>query len=205
MTAWWVVVPVKDARRGKSRLAGALDDDARAALVRAMALDTLRAVLAARSVAGAVLVTPDAALAAAATALGVVVAGEPVAAAAAPAAAEPGLDAAVLTGCARARALAPDAPVAVVLGDLPRLVPADLDEALARAAAHDRAHVPDAEGTGTTVLTARPGHDPRPRFGPGSSARHARLGHVRLALPLASTLRHDVDDARDLGGVRAAG
>lgn len=206
MTGWWVVVPVKDARRGKSRLAGVLDDDARAALVRSMALDTLAAVRAARSVTGVVLVTPDAALAAAATALDVVVLDEP--AAGRPDGArvpvEPGLDAAVLAGAAHARARAADAPVAVVLGDLPRLDPADLDAALALAAAHERAHVPDAAGTGTTLLAAGAGHVLRPRFGDGSSHRHAAAGHVRLDVPHASTLRHDVDDAADLAPLTGA-
>ncbi len=196
MTGWWVVVPVKDARRGKSRLAGVLDDDARAALVRSMALDTLTAVRATRSVAGVVLVTPDAELVGAAAGLKVVVVDEP--AAGAPAGVEPGLDAAVLAGAAHARTLAPDAPVAVVLGDLPRLGPADLEAALALAARHERAHVPDAEGAGTTLLSAAPGCELRPRFGAGSSGRHTEEGHVRLDVPIASTLRHDVDEETDL-------
>ncbi|WP_136520465.1 2-phospho-L-lactate guanylyltransferase [Cellulomonas telluris] len=194
---WWVVVPVKDARRGKSRLAGVLDDDTRAALVRSMARDTLRAVRSARSVAGVVLVTPDPDLAAAAATLDVVVVDEPPHRPAADVP-EPGLRAAVLAGAAHARTLHPDAPVAVVPGDLPGLDPDDLDAALTLAAEHERAHVPDAEGTGTTLLTAAPGCDLRPRFGPGSSARHADAGHVRLDVPQASTLRHDVDEARHL-------
>ncbi|QGQ19716.1 2-phospho-L-lactate guanylyltransferase [Cellulomonas sp. JZ18] len=194
---WWVVVPVKDAHRGKSRLAGVLDDTARAALVRSMALDTLTAVRAARSVAGVVLVTPDADLAAAADALGVLVVDEPTSTPAA-GGPEPGLDAAAVAGAAHVRARTPGAPVAVVPGDLPRLDPADLDVALALAAAHDHAHVPDAAGTGTTLLTATRGHRLRPRFGAGSSGRHADAGHVRLDVPVTSTLRHDVDEARDL-------
>ncbi|MFC8190412.1 2-phospho-L-lactate guanylyltransferase [Cellulomonas sp. NPDC057328] len=196
MTGWWVIVPVKDARHGKSRLAGVLDDDARAALVRSMALDTLAAVRAARSVAGVVLVTPDGELAAAAARLGAVVVDEP--APAARAGVEPGLDAAVLAGAGYTRSLAPDAPVAVVPGDLPRLDPIDLDAALALAAQHERAHVPDAEGTGTTLLTAAPGRELRPRFGAGSSGRHGEEGHVRLDVPEKSTLRHDVDVEPDV-------
>lgn len=200
---WWVVVPVKDARRGKTRLAGVLDDDARAALVRSMALDTLAAVRAARSVVGVVLVTPDAHLAAAAGALDVVVVGEPRSAGAQTSTpptgtTEPGLHAAVLAGAAHARTLAPDAPVAVVPGDLPRLRPADLDAALALSATHDRAHVPDASGIGTTLLTAGPRLGLRPRYGAGSSGRHAEAGHARLDIPVTSTLRHDVDAPADL-------
>ncbi|TGY85797.1 2-phospho-L-lactate guanylyltransferase, partial [Cellulomonas shaoxiangyii] len=111
---------------------------------------------------------------------------------------EAGLDAAVLAGAAHARGLAPHAPVAVVLGDLPRLDPTDLDAAPASAAGHARAHVPDAAGTGTTLLTASTGRTLRPRFGAGSSHRHAAAGHVRLDVPRSSSLRHDVDHPADL-------
>ncbi len=189
MTGWWVVVPVKDARHGKSRLAGVLADDDRARFVRAMALDTLAAAGAATLVDGVVLVTPDQVLASWAQRGGAVVVDEPHGG---------GLDAAVLAGASRARALAPGCAVAALLGDLPGLDPADLDAALLLAAAHRRAHVPDAAGTGTTLLTASPGSDLRPVFGTGSSDRHVAAGHVRLDVPADSTLRHDVDDPADL-------
>ncbi|MFC4614062.1 2-phospho-L-lactate guanylyltransferase [Cellulomonas algicola] len=189
MTGWWVVVPVKDADRGKSRLADVLGPGERARFVRSMALDTLAAASAAESVAGVVLVTPDHVLASWAQRGGAVVVDEPPGG---------GLDEAVLAGEAVVRARTPDAPVAVLLGDLPGLRPADLDAGLRLAAAHARAHVPDAEGTGTTLLTAAPGSDLRPAFGAGSSARHTAAGHVALDLPVASTLRHDVDEPADL-------
>lgn len=191
---WWVVVPVKDARRGKSRLAGVLDDDSRARLVRAMALDTVAAARSAARVLGVVLVTPDPVLAEAARAVGVHVVPEPDPAPGAPA----GLDAAVLAGAAHVHATSPRAHVAALLGDLPRLDPRDLDDALALAGRSTRAHVADAEGTGTTMLTARSGAPLRPAFGTGSSARHAAAGHVLLDVPLGSTLRHDVDLPADL-------
>lgn len=140
--------------------------------------------------------TPDAELAGAAAGLGVVVVDEP--AAGARDGVEPGLDAAVLAGTAHARTVAPTAPVAVVLGDLPRLDPADLDAALTLAARHERAHVSDTDGTGTTLLTAAPRCELRPRFGAGSSRRHAEARHVRLDVPQASTLRHDMDGVADL-------
>lgn len=197
MTGWWVVVPVKETGRGKSRLAGTLPDDGRAALVRAMALDTLAAVRTAGSVGGVVLVCSDEAFARAAAddappagALLVVV-DDPGA----------GLDAAVLAGALEARRQVPGCPLAAVLGDLPLLTPADVDAVLALAAAHERAHVPDAAGTGTTVLTALTSL--RPSFGGGSSARHAAAGHVRLDLPASSPARHDVDVPDDLAWARA--
>lgn len=196
---WILVVPVKDARRGKTRLADVLEPAARAALVRAMALDTVEAVLGAQRVARVLVVTADPEVAAAAPALPRVrVLPEP-----APRADDaPGgwasLDRAVRAGFDAARAEAPTAHVGVLLGDLPGLDPAELDAALAAAEQHPRAVLPDAEGTGTTLLTAGPGEQLRPAFGGGSAAAHAALGHVRLDLPETSTLRHDVDVPADL-------
>lgn len=189
MTGWWVVVPVKDAERGKSRLADVLPAGERGRLVRSMALDTLAAAAAADQVAGVVLVTPDVVLASWARRGGATVVDEP---------AGGGLDEAVLAGVAAVRSWTPHAPVAALLGDLPGLRPDDLDDALRLAATHPRAHVPDAAGTGTTLLTAGPDVDLMPAFGGGSSARHAAAGHVRLDLPASSSLRHDVDDPADL-------
>lgn len=189
MTRWTVVVPVKDARRGKSRLSPVLPDDERERFVRSMALDTLAAAAAADEVERVVLVTPDPLLGSWAQRGGAVVIDEPPGG---------GLDAAVLAGVAHARLLDPAAAVAVLLGDLPRLLPDDLDAALRLAALLPRAHVADAQGTGTTLLTAAAGVEPRPAFGAGSSARHAAAGHVRLDAPTTSTLRHDVDDPADL-------
>jgi 2-phospho-L-lactate guanylyltransferase len=196
---WILVVPVKDARRGKTRLADVLEPAARAALVRAMALDTVEAVLGAPRVARVLVVTADPEVTAAAPALPRVrVLAEP-----APRADDaPGgwasLDRAASTGVAAARAEAPTAHVGVLLGDLPGLDPGELDAALAAAEAHPLAVLPDAEGTGTTLLTARAGERLQPAFGGGSAASHAALGHVRLELPETSTLRHDVDVPADL-------
>lgn len=192
---WSVVLPVKAAALGKTRLAGTLDPGARSALVRAMAADTLAAVRAARSVGRVVVVTGDAAFGAAAAELpGVEVLAERTAA---------GLDAAVRLGITRAWALAPRDGVAVVLGDLPALRPDELDDVLERAGLVARGFVADAEGTGTTVLTARPGHAPRPRFGAGSAAAHTAAGHVRLDVPRGSGAEQDVDVAADLDTVTA--
>lgn len=56
---WVVVVPVKDATAGKSRLSDALDDRSRMALARAMALDTIAAAAACAAVGVVVVVTSD--------------------------------------------------------------------------------------------------------------------------------------------------
>ncbi|GIG29175.1 2-phospho-L-lactate guanylyltransferase [Cellulomonas marina] len=218
---WAVVVPVKAAALGKSRLVrpvGELevaadgDEADRAALVRAMAVDTIVAAATTPRVAAVLVVTPDASVAAELDGLDlpvpVTVVPEPLhdggpGTGAGP---EPRLDAAVAAGVAAARGsdvLAPPAEaVAVLLGDLPGLRPADLEDALALAAGHGRALVPDAAGTGTTLLTAWSTEPDVPlptRFGRGSAQAHAALGYVVMDdVPITSSLRHDVDVHADL-------
>lgn len=215
---WVVVVPVKVATEGKSRLAGVLDDRVRVALVRAMALDTIDAALASSLVGHVLVVTADPVLTAAAGRFGVVPEPRPAATEsalprdAAPFAVSPGdpaplavspLNWAVLAGIAAARSTVPGVAVAALLGDLPALRPDDLDAALALAGSVPRGFVPDAQGTGTTMLTARGGAVPVPRFGAGSACAHELAGHVRLAVPRGSTLRRDVDLPADLDEVAA--
>ncbi len=101
--------------------------------------------------------------------------------------------AAAPAGLAAVAGLGEPTPVAVLLADLPSVRPDDVVQALTAAAAHDRAVVPDASGEGTVVLSAKDGRRLVPRFGPGSAARHAAYGHVRLELDLPR-LRTDVDD-----------
>ncbi len=194
---WVVVIPVRDADAGKTRLAGVLDPRTRAALVRAMALDTITVAASSPAVGRVIVVTPDEVVAREAPKLGAVVVPEP-----ARGDARSGLDAAADAGVAAAHALVPDTPVAVLLGDLPTLRSGDLAAGLDAAADHERALVPDAAGTGTTLLTVRGGTPFESRFGAGSAAAHAALGYVRLDIPADSTLRHDVDLPGDIGSLR---
>lgn len=231
--AWSVVVPVKLTAQAKTRLAGDLSPHERAELARAMVVDTVAAARLARSVRHVVVVTDDEDVVAdlrgerAAGWAPLVVVPEPVPAA--------GLNAAIRAGVTAARAdgaparggaetqgterTAPrggaagtesreglrSGPVAVLLGDLPALRPDDLDEALAAASAFPRAVVVDAEGTGTTLLTASAGVLLDPAFGAGSAAEHLRRGHVALDVPGQSGLRQDVDRLGDLAAVAALG
>ncbi len=64
--------------------------------------------------------------------------------------------------------------------------------------------VPDADGTGTTLLTARAPEALRPHFGPGSRAAHETAGHVVLA-DVGAGLRRDVDTTADLAAVVGLG
>jgi 2-phospho-L-lactate guanylyltransferase len=181
---WTVVIPVKRADHGKSRLA--VPGAERTALARGIALDTIAA---ARRAARVVVVTADDVIADEAARLGARVVEDP----------GGGIDAAVAAG----------APAggfrAALLGDLPALRPEDLAAALEQATSVDRAVVADAEGTGTTLVTAAPGTPWATAFGAGSFARHVALGCVPLAIPDASTLRRDVDTIDQLDTAVAQG
>ncbi len=185
---WRLVVPVKDQRQAKSRLHPPAGVD-RATLAHAMALDTLSAVFDGLSPASVVVVTSDALTRSFAESRGAMVESDD----------GRGLNPALRRGLRRLADETWSGPTGILLGDLPALTPRALRTALAACAEHPRSVVPDADGTGTVLLT---GHRPDqldPRFGPGSAAAHAeRAAVLPLALP---RLRSDVDDD---AGLRAA-
>ena len=74
-----------------------------------------------------------------------------------------------------------------------------------RAASVERGLVPDAEGTGSTLITARAGAVWVSAFGPDSAARHRLLGCTDLAVERDSTLHRDVDTAAQLSEAVALG
>ncbi|MFB8386248.1 2-phospho-L-lactate guanylyltransferase [Microbacterium sp. NPDC055910] len=190
-TGWTVVIPVKDPARGKSRLAVMGVD--RVALARAIALDTIAAAAACPAVARVVVVGDDGGLVLGALDvphLRFVPEGDP-----------QGLDAAVATGMASFERM----PRAALLGDLPALRPDDLATALALAASVDRGVVADAEGTGSTLVTAAAEVPWSSAFGDGSFARHVALGCTPLDVDGSSTLRRDVDTAEQLRAARTLG
>jgi 2-phospho-L-lactate/phosphoenolpyruvate guanylyltransferase len=189
---WTVVVPVKAAATAaKSRLRGATRSArAHAELTAAIRSDTLAAASDAASV-GRVLIVSDrqqAMLPAGPSHLIVQ--------------RSPGLNRALAEAAGYAARRWPDDGIALLVGDLPALRPADLEAAWADAAAHPLAFVADADGLGTTLLTAKPGLLPRPQFGAGSAARHAQSA---TALEAAAGLRRDVDTDTDLVAAVALG
>lgn len=189
---WTVIVPVKAADTGKSRLADAGGD--RIALARAIALDTIAAVAEATQVARILVVTDDPEVSASAARWRAVEVVRDRDAA--------GLDAAVALG---AEAAGTAVPRAALLGDLPALRPADLDAALEAAASLERGLVPDAEGTGSTLVTARAGAVWTSAFGEGSAERHRLLGCTVIDLPEDSSLRRDVDTPAQLSEAAGLG
>lgn len=181
-----LVIPVRDPASAKSRLAVGDDPAAharRAALAAAIALDTVTAARAAREV-GEVIVVGT---------LAEQVDGVHVLA-------DPGFGLLVAVGAGIAAA-DPAAPTAVLLGDLPALQPADLDAALVAASEHHWAFVPDAEGTGTTLVTAAAGLPHALRFGEGSAEQHRDAGYVELDVPERSGLRRDIDTPAQLAAL----
>ena len=178
---WTVIIPVKPAAIGKSRLGLGPE------LARAIALDTVAAVVACDAVDRVIVVTADAAF----RPPGVEVLLERT---------PSGIDAAVaagaeLAGIGTARA--------ALLGDLPSLVPAELAAALDSATNHRGAFVPDNEGTGTTLVTAASGVELLTAFGRDSASKHRALGLVELLLPQDSSVRYDVDTPEQLQAATA--
>jgi 2-phospho-L-lactate guanylyltransferase len=175
MPDWTIVIPVKGTASAKSRLGGSAE------LALAIALDTVAvAVL----VAPVIVVTP---VGAAFEELGAAVVADP----------GSGLLAAISAGLAAAG----DGPVGVLLGDVPAMRSAELADALAAAARHPLAFVPDADGSGTVLITALRASDHAPAFGPDSRSLHLAAGYFELDVPADSGLRRDVDTPEQLAAL----
>jgi 2-phospho-L-lactate guanylyltransferase len=182
--AWTVIVPLKPATCGKSRLGGADEG-----LVRAIGLDTVAAASRSAVVARVIVVTSDAATAAALAGWHRV---EVLAERAS------GLNTAIAQGMATAGT---GVPRAALLGDLPALRSDELEYALRGACSHERAVVPDADGTGTTLVTARADLPWASAFGRDSFAKHLDLGCVPLTVDARAGLRRDVDTDAQLQAI----
>jgi 2-phospho-L-lactate guanylyltransferase len=184
--SWSVVVPAKRLDVAKTRLrplTAGLAPDAHARLVLALLADTVAAATGCGVVGDVVVVTDDPAAAEVVRGLGArTVADEP----------DRGLNPALEHGARSARRTA----VAALSSDLPALRPAELAAALAAAEAGPRSFVADAQGTGTTLLTALD-VTLAPAFGPGSAVAHRTGGAVGLTGDWPGLTR-DVDTEADL-------
>ncbi len=139
MSRWTVVVPFKGAADAKSRLSGSLADDERAALALAFLVDTVSAVSRVPAVSSVIVVSNQPGLAANLAAVFGQAPGRSDVEAHVIADPGGGINAAVATGLAHARAAAPDAFAAAITGDLAALRPTDLAQAFALAEAARRA------------------------------------------------------------------
>jgi 2-phospho-L-lactate guanylyltransferase len=187
--AWTMVVPVKRLGQAKSRLRGAVPGVSHDDLVLALVLDTVTAALSCCAVGAVLVVTSDPRVHAAVVSAG---------ARAVPDGPDGGLNPALRHGAAAANG----GGVAALAGDLPALRGGDLAAALT--ATTTRGYVPDAAGTGTTLLAAVAGTALDPHFGPGSADAHAASGAARLTGDWPS-LRCDVDTADDLRAAAVLG
>jgi 2-phospho-L-lactate guanylyltransferase len=183
---WTVIIPVKPAATAKSRLGLGPE------LARALALDTVAALVACEPVVRVIVVTSDP---------GFRPPGAEIATEESPA----GIDAALRSGAGLAGERSQAGPLAALLGDLPSLRPADLAAALTLAAGHPRAFVADRESSGTTLVTAAAGLPLLTAFGPDSAAAHRAAGLVQLELPPGSTVTADVDTVEQLDRARLLG
>jgi 2-phospho-L-lactate/phosphoenolpyruvate guanylyltransferase len=192
---WCLVVPVKRLAAAKTRL-GPPFDASRGALALAFALDTTVAALACPDVLAVVVVTDDPTAAQRLAAVGAEVVGD-----------EPdaGLNPALEHGAAVARRSYPACGAGALSADLPALRADELAAALTAAGAHRRSFVRDAEGSGTTLVLARPDERLQPAFGPSSAARHAAAGYVELAGEGLASVRQDVDTVADMERARGIG
>jgi 2-phospho-L-lactate guanylyltransferase len=184
------VVPVKPLSRAKSRLA--LDDDERADLALAFAVDTVSALMSSRHVAEVLVVTPDPVVAERLRALDALVLRDD----------GSSLDEALRIGLGTAAASGRG--IAVVPGDLPCLRPEDVDAVLETASRSLGVYVPDREGTGTTFVVHAAGLPAVTCYGPGSAGHHRELGLVALDDAPAQA-RHDVDTLDDLRAAAGLG
>lgn len=91
-----------------------------------------------------------------------------------------------------------DSPVAVVVGDLPLLLPEDILPALELASFNSRSVLADRQGLGTTLLAAKAPATLAPGFGVDSYKVHKARGFVPIELPKTSKLRDDIDTIEDL-------
>jgi 2-phospho-L-lactate guanylyltransferase len=181
---WVVLVPVKRFETGKTRFDSRID---RTALAEALARDTLEAVSGSAHIRMLLVMTDDPTLVDdLRLPVAVTVRTQRV----------PGLNNAIADGLRFASESWPDWGQAVLLGDLPALTSEDLERTLELAEELPLGIVPDAQGTGTVMITAQPGVPLLPRFGVGSAQRHRDLGHTLLRAP--ERMRRDVDTAEDL-------
>lgn len=187
----WAVVPSKSFARAKSRLAGLLSGEARAALSRDLLVRTLEVLAQAPAIAGTVVVSRDPRALELARRSGAVALQEE-----GPAE----LNAAVTAG---AQAVAGQGAEAVLVlpADLPLVAVEDVQVLATLGADAQVVVAPDRRRTGTNALLVRPPGLLRFAFGENSFQRHralARRAGARLSVCRRPFLAFDVDLPEDL-------
>lgn len=194
-----VVIAVRGGPQAKTRLAERLDALRREALVEAMLADMLSALGDCQQIRRVHVSTPTPTLARLAARFGAVVILEREAG---------GLNGAFDRVRRRIAAAEPNALVALLPGDLPRLRPADAEALLSAAEGGRIAVAPASADGGTGGLALRAGAPLRLAFGPGSFGKHlaaARSSGSPAAIVRAPGLAFDLDRPADLDALLALG
>lgn len=186
---WAAIVPIKSWQSAKSRLAMPLG--LRAEVAEALTLDTLDVLTSHPDIGHVVVVTSDADVRREALVRGATVLDEEPAGSLSP------LIRAVAQGCRFVAEELGDVRTVVVPADLAYLSADVLTTALAALADAGSAHIPDHDGTGTTLLAAPAASAIHPHYGIGSSELHASAGFRPLD-GVDPRIRADVDQMNDL-------
>lgn len=193
----WAIIPVKHLSRAKSSLSPALTLAQRRELVLCMLADVLNAVRNARSVAGAIVVSPDEEVLKSARASGALDIPEP----------DVGLNKAL--ELAIEHAIAKGAMSILILpSDLPLLRAADIENIISMASSPRAVVIAPSKGNGTNALFLRPPDVMNLRFGGESFPAHlaeARVVGIRPCIYRSITVATDIDDMADLPSVEAYG
>jgi 2-phospho-L-lactate guanylyltransferase len=196
MSAIWAVVPVKDTRDAKQRLAGRLPQSHRSALALAMLEDVLEALAATRGLAGIILVTVDRAAREVAERYGAKISEDR---------ATESHTAAVM-GAARALATRSEAMLTIP-GDVPLVTSVEIERVIAT---HRRGHrfviVPARDELGSNTILAAPADAVPLRFGDNSFFPHlaaARACGIEPAVLPLPGIGLDIDTPEDLGAFLA--
>jgi len=188
----WAIVPVKPLRRGKSRLAAALEPGERAKLNRALLERTLRTLIELREVEEVLVVSRDSSVLAIARELGARTVQEDGA---------PSLNTALRRATVVAQVYA-SRGVLIIPADLPLLTAMDVRTLLAAAVDPPVLVIaPDRRRRGTNALLLSPADIIEYDFGGNSFARHcerARLAGARLEIVDLPSLGLDLDLPEDL-------
>lgn len=189
MTGWTAIVPIKPWALAKSRFES--HPQRQEQIARALSLDTLDVVTGAETVANLVVVSAQPEAGAAAQGFGGSVVMD------LPLLTSDGLNVAVRLGVRWAALHYPDSPAVVVPSDLASLTSSTLDIALDLLGCHRCGFVPDAAGTGTTLLSAANPSHMVPHYGHASAERHIRAG-ATAQTGVDDRVRLDVDTVADL-------
>jgi 2-phospho-L-lactate guanylyltransferase len=185
------LVPLRSPGRGKTRLAGSLSPEHRAALAAAMFADVIQAIREA-GVDRLLVAASGPAAAAAASALGVEAHIDPPSVS--------GLDGAIAAAAARLRT---STELLVVAADLPRLTATDVTRVLHM---DGEVVVAPTRGGGTGGLLRRPADRIATAYGGSSAQRHADLARAAgatFASVACAGFRDDVDTDTDLAELRS--